>query len=288
FAYLNAITIEQADNHYPTGEPNFSRGCSVVRLLKALFANRYHAEILRSKPDNDVSSTCSLEDAFEHAVVRFTHFIRAVDESVMNTKSMVSAFLRGAALICQNQQKTIDIIIPILLDKRSVLKESSMSALLIQVNGRRQWSSSTANIIDEKEHEFFPNKVSMRRREDTRPYVTLVAELGVDNPPQENSFVVTGNNDERSSKEHLRYGIRAYTCTMAAWKVVGFTEHATYQRIFGTDDFLADHPRQDEASLDLVHQMMPFWYDDAMWYNDEDEDSMDSLLGQPSEGAAVL
>ncbi|KAI6097498.1 hypothetical protein F5141DRAFT_1220066 [Pisolithus sp. B1] len=206
----------------------------------------------------------------------------------MPTKSMVSAFLRGAALICQNQQKTIDIIIPILLDKRSVLKESSMSALLIQVNGRRQWSSSTANIIDEKEHEFFPNKVSMRRREDTRPYVTLVAELGVDNPPQENSFVVTGNNDERSSKEHLRYGIRAYTCTMAAWKVVGFTEHATYQRIFGTDDFLADHPRQDEASLDLVHQMMSFWYDDAMWYNDEDEDSMDSLLGQPSEGAAVL
>ncbi|KAI6101678.1 hypothetical protein EDD17DRAFT_1786370 [Pisolithus thermaeus] len=288
FAYMNAIAVEQADKRYPTGEPNFSKGCSVVRLLKALFANRYHAEILMSKPDNDVSSTCSLEDAFEYAVVRFTHFIRAVDESVMNTKSMVSAFLRGAALICQNQQKTIDIIIPILLDKCSVLKESLMSALLIQVNGRRQRSSSTVNIIDEKDHDFFPNKVSMRRREDTRPYVTLVAELGVDNPPQKNSFVVTGNNDGRLSKEHPRYGIQAYTCTMAAWKVVGFTEHATYQRILGTDDFLPDHPRQDEASLGLVHQMLPFWYDNAMRYNDEDADTMDPLPKLTGEGVGTL
>lgn len=147
-------------------------------------ANEIHhtRELDISKP---VRSTCALEDAFEHAVVRFTHFIKAVDDSVIGKRSMVSGFLRGVAFMCHNHRKDIDIVIPVLLDKRYVLKESSMSALFVQVKRRRP-GSSTACIIYERVHGFFPNKqqkvVSTREQEDTRPFVTLVAELGIDNP----------------------------------------------------------------------------------------------------------
>ncbi|KAI6011427.1 hypothetical protein EDC04DRAFT_3145769 [Pisolithus marmoratus] len=265
-AYMNAIIAEQADKKHLARELNFSKGCSVVRFLKALFGDQFHDTILKSKPDDGVTSTYTLQDAFKHAVVRFTHFVKAVDESVVSTKSMVSAFLRGVAFICHNRQKAVDIIIPILLDRRSVLQESSMSALFIQVKRRRQSGSSTEYIIDEEVHGFFPNKVSMGERRATRPYVTLVAELGVDKPPKKTSFVVTGNDNERSSNEHPRYGIRAYTCTDRTWKVVRAAERDMYKRVLSTDDFLADHPRQDEASLAFVHQMLPFWHDKAMWY----------------------
>ncbi|KAI6002348.1 hypothetical protein EDC04DRAFT_2583821 [Pisolithus marmoratus] len=265
-AYMNAIIAEQADKSHPVRELNFSKGCSVVRFLKALFADQFHDTILRSKPDDGVTSTCALQDAFKHAVVRFTHFVKVVDESVVSMKSMVSAFLRGVTFICHNRQKAIDIIIPILLDRRSVLQESSMSALFIQVKRRRQSGSSTEYIIDEEVHGFFPNKASKGGRRATRPYVTLVAELGVDKPPKKTSFVVTGNDNERSSNEHPRYGIRAYTCTDRTWKVVRAAERDMYKRILGTDDFLADHPRQDKASLAFVHQMLPFWHDNAIWY----------------------
>ncbi|KAI6114754.1 hypothetical protein EDD16DRAFT_1517604 [Pisolithus croceorrhizus] len=261
-AYMNATTTKQADENDPTGKLNFSKGCNVIRFLKALFANEFHGQILR-----------------------------AVDKSVMSTKSMVSAFLRGAALICQNQQKAIDIIIPILLDRHSILKESLMSVLFIQV---KQWwwqrqGSSTAYVIDDQVHGFFLNKVSTGEQENTRPYMTLVAELGTDSPPKKMSFVVTGNNGKHSSKEHARYSIRAYTCTEAVWKVISAMEHDMYKHVLDTDDFVPDHPRQDEASLDLVQQMLPFWHNDAIWYNDNESDSMDAVefLEQTGEGVGM-
>ncbi|KAI6037804.1 hypothetical protein EDC04DRAFT_2700044 [Pisolithus marmoratus] len=267
-AYMDAIITEQADEIDRTGEPNFSKGCSFLVFLQALFARQFHEEILRSEPNNGVTSTCTLEDAFEHAVVRFTHFVKAVDESIMNTRSMVSSFMRGAAFICHNRQKAINIIIPILLDKGYALEESSMSALFIQVKRRRKRGSLTAYVIDEKKHGFFPNMTSSGEQV-ARPYVTLVAELGVADPPAGKSFVITGNTDKRSSKQHPRYGIRTYGCTETTWKVINPTEGNKYQHILGTDDFLADHPRQDEGALELVLQMLPYWCDDAVWYNYE-------------------
>lgn len=41
--------------------------------------------------------------------------------------------------------------------------------------------------------------------------------------------------------------------------------------------FLADNPRQDEASLELVRQMLPFWYDGTMWSNREKSEESDSM-----------
>ncbi|KAI6137216.1 hypothetical protein F5141DRAFT_1231205 [Pisolithus sp. B1] len=295
-AYMQAIVAEQVDENHSDHELNFSKGCNVLQFLKALFGDQYHDEILMSKPDNSITSTCALAGAFEHAVVRFTHFVKAVDESVMSTQSMVSGFLRGVAFICHNRQNSIDIIIPILLDKCSVLKESSMSALFVQVKRRRQ---RTAYIIG-KENSFFPRKVSTREQAYSRPYMTLVAELGIDDPLKTRSLVVTGSNAgksfvrarSKSTEEHPRYGIRAYGCTEATWKVIRDPEGDTYKRILSTDDILADHPRQDKDSLELVHRMLPFWDDDPLWYThgeptESDFTNTDESLESTEEGSEV-
>ncbi|KAI6033344.1 hypothetical protein EDC04DRAFT_3035134 [Pisolithus marmoratus] len=264
-AYIDAIVDEQAGELHRTGDPNFSKGCSFLAFLKALFADQFHDIILRSTPDNSVTSTCAFEDAFENAVVRFTHFVKAED---------------------------IDIVIPVLLDKHCALEESSMSALFIQVKrGQRRSSGSTTYITDKMVQGFFTDRVpaeeetdvlveqreevSTGEQEDTRPYVTLVAELGVNGPPKDTPFVVTGNTGGRSSARATlestegfpRYSIRAYGCTETTWMVVIGSEGDVYKYILGTDDLLADHQRQDEASLELVRQMLPFWHDGTIRYN---------------------
>ncbi|KAG8217164.1 hypothetical protein J3R82DRAFT_5244, partial [Butyriboletus roseoflavus] len=132
-AYMEAIVAEQGSQG---PQPNFSKGCSFLQFLKALFADRHHDRILKATPENGVEEH-TLEDAFKDAVVRFTHFVKAVDDTVVKTEAMEAGFMRGSAFICHNRQKDVDIIIPVLLDKDDTVAESSMSALLIQVKRRK-------------------------------------------------------------------------------------------------------------------------------------------------------
>ncbi|KAL4079270.1 hypothetical protein J3A83DRAFT_4368016 [Scleroderma citrinum] len=268
-AYMDAIIAEQDSK---AQAENFSEGCGFLQFLKALFSDSLHTSILKSEPDNKVKSRCALEDAFGHAVVRFTHFVKVVNDAIVNTGGMISGFLRGAAFIRCNCQKGIDIVIPILLDRHRALDESSMSALFIQVKRRQQSGSDNGYIIDQRTLGFFPNEV-LTTQQDSRPYVTLVTELGANAPPPD---VHIGNNTRTSAhvvsklpEEHPRYSIRAYGCTNATWKVINAMEHDAYMRTLSTDDLLADHPRQDEASLQLVRRMVPLGFRDTVWLSDE-------------------
>ncbi|KAF8124075.1 hypothetical protein EV363DRAFT_1586969 [Boletus edulis] len=262
-AYMGAVIAEQADEaNSQNTDINFSKGCSLLGFLKALFDRDFHHMILNSTPDN-VASGYTLESAFERAVVRFTHFTKAADYSAMTTRSMVAGFLRGLAVVRpQNLGAGIDIAIPILLDKGRKISEPSMSGLLIRVQLRDQPGG-----VDEMG--FFP-QVSAARQ-DMRPYMTLVAKVGVEAPRQSPDVNATKSStrssvpnvsgveeDKQDEKDHPRYSIRAYGCTHATWNTNVY-DSSYYTHILATDDLLANHPRQDATSLDLVHQMLPFW-----------------------------
>jgi len=259
-AYMEAIVVDQG----PTN-PNFSRGCSLLCFLKALFAPQNHTSVMDCGPDENFIRPSTLANTFKNAVVRFTHFVKASDGFVMTTEGMFRGFLRGSATVGQNNQEAIDIAIPILLDKDEKIDETSMSAFLIQVKRRQQAGAVNAYHIDGQKLGFFC-------KEDTRPYVTLVAELGVKAPPPPVLCVVTSKPVEResdriaghSSGKHPRYAIRAYGCTNQAWHITP-RDQDCYTHILSADELLADHPRQDPASLQLVRQMLPFWSRDAAW-----------------------
>ncbi|KAF8551255.1 hypothetical protein OG21DRAFT_301501 [Imleria badia] len=216
-AYMDAITAEQGDT-----SPNFSQGCSFLCLLKALFADPFHNTILDCKPDN-LTSNCTLESAFEHAVVRFTHFVKATDSSATTTRSMLMGFLRGSAIVVGRNH----IAIPILLHKDYDIEEASMSTFLVQVKPRDHLRTVNAYFIDAETLGCFPRDSV----DDTRPYVTLVAELAGRAPPPFNSNVATGMSAMHGSapialeclEGHPRYSIRAHGCTDQAWKVIRST-----------------------------------------------------------------
>ena len=265
-AYMDAIIREQKDAR----TPNFSSGCGFVTFLTALFADAVHSSVMNRGPDNVAKSPSALQDAFKNAVVRFTHFVKAADGAAMTTEGMTMGFLRGTAIIGHNRQESVDIAIPILLDRNAKIEEASMSAFLIQVKRRHHRGSVNAYLIDAEKLGFFPHDGA----QNATPYVTLIAELAA-KPPATWQGNVNGNgNPVRASPRgakayHPRYSIRAYECTHETWNVVCAHECDYYTHILSLDDLLGDHPRQDEASLQVVRQMLPFWYWDPVWFADK-------------------
>ncbi|KAF8573314.1 hypothetical protein K439DRAFT_1625165 [Ramaria rubella] len=175
-AYDRAVEV---DHPSPTkGKPPlYSKGCSVITFIKELFSEAYANEILNSVPDN-VRGGVKLKDAFKNARIRFTHFVKMVDDTSTSTAAMFAAFVRGFATVCHNEQTEVDLMLPILLwDEK--LCEEVMSAIMIQVKRRAKAGTLVAYEIEESNIAFFPPQSGTNERASTRPYIALIMELGV-------------------------------------------------------------------------------------------------------------
>jgi hypothetical protein len=278
-------------NDYPNdSQPHFSKGCKLTTFVKQLFSEEYANQILKSVPDN-LQSSITFADAFEDAIVRFTHFGKMADDTGTTTDAMWVAFVRCMAMICLSSQRTVDIVIPVLLEQGKKIEESAMTGLLIQVKRRKDKGSRIRYGIDQKAVGLFPAD----SRAVSRPYVTLVAELGVQlpfsptaithnivrqkiidhspNPPRKSP--VTKKAVEKAPSElhipqqpqkvadprdtHPRYSIFVYGCSATVYGVISQADKSTYQFLLGNRDVLDEHPRQDDESLHAVREMKPFW-----------------------------
>lgn len=201
-AYMAAV---MEDAGLPVSEdqglPPWRNGCSLVSFLKHLTAKDFHDVALNCRPDNvPAGSGAPLDEAFKNAWVRFTHFARAADDSAMTTNMAWLAFTRGMAMIGWHSQIAVDVHIPVLLDKTAPIKEPNMSGILVQFKVREGPSNAAGVTMDadSKSLRYFPPAGSRRdsfpdSRRDvekervayrTRPYISLVMELGVVQGPQ--------------------------------------------------------------------------------------------------------
>ena len=73
-------------------------------FLQELFGDTNYERIADNKPDDGDDT---FRDAFKNAYVRFTHFVRAGDESAVSTEAAYAAILRSMAFQCSHGQKTI-------------------------------------------------------------------------------------------------------------------------------------------------------------------------------------
>ncbi|KAF9518250.1 hypothetical protein BS47DRAFT_1482756 [Hydnum rufescens UP504] len=251
-------------------------------------ARSFGDQILTSLPDNLRSST-TFEAAFKDAVVRFTHFGKMADDSGATTSALFAAFVRCMAIICWSSQETIDILIPVLLEPRETLKESVMTGVLIQVKRRKREGRCR---IDQQALNFFPSNHKL----DPRPYITLVAELGIQlpiapevptkakakgkgratalNPPQKKAKATKTSGFLTPPKllisqqpksiahpkdVHPRYSIVAYGCSNTVYNVISDLDRPVLHFLLANRDILAEHPRLDVESLQAVRKMKPFW-----------------------------
>ena len=77
----------------------------------------------------------SFGEAFKSAKIRFTQFVKAVDDIGTTSEAMYAPFIRGVAIICATSQEAVDIMMPVLV-KDGPLSENVMTSFMIQGDER--------------------------------------------------------------------------------------------------------------------------------------------------------
>ncbi|THU87163.1 hypothetical protein K435DRAFT_804533 [Dendrothele bispora CBS 962.96] len=276
----------------------------LTAFIMELFPNNIATALLDSKAPNDPKG-CSLREAFEHDVINFTHWERFADDSAATPKALLSAFIRGAAIICHNNSPFIDAIIPVLRRENAdndTLNETNMTAVLVQFKLRHKPTSLMSTRVTAESVDLVrPNETT------SRPYIVMIMELGIgatphtlfnktptqrkskadeeskkrqaanqspraSSPPspQTSSVVIpsvpTSKVVTRSSATpeliHPGYIIHVRGCSDFVYKVVRKKELDMYKSLLRKSALLADHPRQDPQTIQMVRQQRPFVSED--------------------------
>ncbi|KAH8113031.1 hypothetical protein DFH11DRAFT_1727969 [Phellopilus nigrolimitatus] len=261
--------------------PFYSRGVPLKYFIKALFGKNHAEHIFKSHPDN-VRNGQTFEQAFERAWVRFTHFQRAGDSSVITTEVAWAAAARAMAFQCSSGQAGMDIFIPVVL-RDEKLQEEIMTGILVHLDDRVSAETKVRAEIDERDIGFFQTQPAdgLNANTDSRPYITIVMELGVlpfyrtqsENEaksnatkadcapsPAENSTATKNFATSSWCPEtvaHPRYSIFAIGCSPSVYNVVD--DKDVYATLLSSRHILQEHSRQTPDSLSAVRRLKPFW-----------------------------
>ncbi|KAH9886471.1 hypothetical protein C8Q73DRAFT_281501 [Cubamyces lactineus] len=281
-------------------DPHFSNPVPVTTLLVQLLSEAFAKDVLTSKPDNlpanDPRGDLTFAEAFKDAVVNFTHFAKWADDSALSQDTALGCFIRSMAVICRNNAATVDVFIPVLMNKDAALDASVMSGIMVQFKLRAHSGTTAAYAIDATKVGLFkqtPDDDETQRH----PYITLIMELGVTSePPLLASIPVKPESKEsiavnkklgektpvsnagaplqdtpskvvlippaprrRRGSAYPRYSIYVYGCSPTVYRVISQNEGRVYKHILGSGKLLAEHPRQDPTSLRLVRMLKPFF-----------------------------
>ena len=253
--------------------------------LSSKFTEVEAKRILDSPPDNQMDGD-TLRTVLKDAMIRFTHFVKMVDDDGPTSDLAYAAFIRCMAVICLSDEATIDCMIPVLL-RDELLCESVMSGILIQFKTK---GSKPKYPINRASMEFF----APTENEDSRFYMTWVLELGLKPSPTKLAYIPAKVRDKKKGKtkevmssapgsstaaplskinipsgptggtrarrsSHARYSLSVYGCTSDVYKGVFSWQADTYAGLVQDQDLLAEHPRQDSNSHALVRRQKPFW-----------------------------
>ena len=218
----------------PPHPPNFSTGMSVEAFLRSLIPNEHVEHFLGSKPINLPSSSGSAEDlllqelntplskAFSNASVRFTHFIRTTDDVHVNLAW--AALCRGAAIICHNTQETVDLVIPVVLNRDNRMAKENITAIFVKCKLRPSHTSGTdANSI-----QFFESGRLL--------YIAVTMDLRVDQDEIECPAQPVWSWKEVPNAlgdVHPQYAIAIRGCSNRTYTVINPGEEGLYKKLLG-------------------------------------------------------
>ncbi|KAH8113007.1 hypothetical protein DFH11DRAFT_356438 [Phellopilus nigrolimitatus] len=261
--------------------PFYSRGVPLKYFIVALFGKTHAEHTFKSHPDN-VRNGQTFEQAFERAWVRFTHFQRAGNSSVISTEAAWAAAARAMAFQSSSGHAGMDIFIPVVL-RDEKLQEEIMTGILVHLNDRVSAETKVRAEIDEQEIGFFPSQPAngLNANTDSRPYITIVMELGVQpfyRTQAENEAKSNATRADRASSPaehnttsrnvatsprrpavvaHPRYSIFAIGCSPSVYNVVD--DKDVYATLLSSRHILQEHSRQTPDSLSAVRRLKPFW-----------------------------
>ncbi|KAI0300393.1 hypothetical protein BC826DRAFT_878002, partial [Russula brevipes] len=94
----------------------------------------------------------SFESAFTNAHIYFNHFIKVHDFKMVQREYLWRLICRGAAVICANNQRGVDIVIPVLMG--TILHPKFVTAILVQVKNDHSYTDKISNHLFTKMNPF--------------------------------------------------------------------------------------------------------------------------------------
>jgi hypothetical protein len=121
---------------------------TMLEFIDALVPPKSQLDVRRMKPhywsEADLQEK-SLESAFTKAHIYFNHFIKVHDFKMVQRKYLWRLICRGAAVICANNQRGVDIIIPVLMG--TVLHPKFVTAIFVQVKNDRSYTNKVVDSL---------------------------------------------------------------------------------------------------------------------------------------------
>ncbi|KAM6493391.1 hypothetical protein JOM56_011525 [Amanita muscaria] len=257
----------------------YSEGCKINDFFRCLFQESN--QVFEAKPDN-IFDGPTLKDAFENAVVRFTHFGKFVDDAATSRDAAHAAFFRSMAIMCHDTQESVDIIIPVLSTTGGVVCRHAITSILIQIKRHVRPGGPRLLPIDQSNVGFFPEDTlcecgrQPRNTELNLPYISFVLDLAVQERPTDSATPATSTpritpavqplvqgtaSPEHSSlgkqPKHNRYAI--YTRGLSPYCSARPHKLLKYKWLLRMSNVLGDHPHQSPSHLSMVRRLKPFW-----------------------------
>ncbi|TFY52771.1 hypothetical protein EVG20_g10410 [Dentipellis fragilis] len=218
--------------------------------LSAQYPAKYRTPEDRTRP---------LGEAFEGAAVWFNHFVRVGDMGVVDQAYLWMYLLRGAALVCPNNQRGVDLIIPVLF--HNALRRENISSILIQVKNDPSFTDAVRpnlfDLMDPFDVGVFPRDIDIGIGSAERlPVIRMVFALASETPLVSSHDEPVEDTDEGEGEDAGKAASTAYDIWCAGvtdktFKVVPEGEAYKYQtlvpragnsrKLWATTASLVDH-----------------------------------------------
>jgi hypothetical protein len=151
------------------------------------------------------SPATPLASAFAKAYIYSNHFIKVYDVKMVNREYLCPLFCRGAAVICANNQRGVDIVIPVLMG--TIVHPEFITAIFIQVKNDPRFTNKISKSLFDMMN---PIHLGLFSKDDEKalalpPVLRIVFALA-----SERSGVVAPNppvrrSSRRNSKNKIRF-----------------------------------------------------------------------------------
>ncbi|KAF8806794.1 hypothetical protein BYT27DRAFT_7233606 [Phlegmacium glaucopus] len=211
-------------------EPTTSRAVSLESFIKELLAKEQHDHILNVKPAKSRTPTegqQSFGATFNESKVYFNHFIKITDPNVIKRDFLWRLIARGAAVLCANGQRGVDIVVPFMYCAGK-LSRINVSAIFIQVKNDAAFTTKPNVILFDLMNPYFLRFFDMDE-EEPLPVIRMVFALASRSPaievipPKHERFPQTAKIQaaDKSSKGSPRYTSYDIWCARACSDTFG-------------------------------------------------------------------
>ncbi|KAF8324295.1 uncharacterized protein EI90DRAFT_3075735 [Cantharellus anzutake] len=236
-------------------DPYFHRPVHVLDFLKALFAKQFETVILDAHSVTAKADVPDLKTAFANAYIFFSHFALAKNSEMLSAPNLAVALLRGMALQAEDNEGSIDAIIPVHMGHptESISPEST-SAINLQFRNRKEADPCRV---------FRPITVP----DEEMPVISIIFELGARKIGEAGLVTITEeiprNSCSSGNKLHWddhHYEIVAYGCISETFAAIPSAVQPHYQSVLVARTIVEDFPRAgNDKSLRAFENLKPFF-----------------------------